>query len=472
MTDIREILFVDPAIADIATISDNLRPGVEAFVLDAAVPAARQIAAVLTARRGLAAVHVIAHGAPGRVNFAAGDWSAATLDDEADDLAAIGRALAAHGDLRLWSCDTGAGPAGAVFVEHLVQATGAGIAAASGRVGAAALGGSWELTAAARPPLTAAGIARYAGVLISWRGPTPGTAGDPNSGNWNTGANWGTGVVPAAGDDVFLDGTAGSGYTVTLDTTTAALDSLTVEFSNGTNFAIFAVGSQTVNVTGTGTGATDTLTLSGDNQITIAGGTINAGALALSSSTGQIFGFGSLSVTGSTTGTGTIEASGGALNISGTVASGPTFLIDSSTTSQLELHGTATSAAAISINNANQTLGIGTSGNLTIGAAEIITNGTIQLGTGTLTVAAGLTIGSGATLSGHGSVAAPLTNNSGGTIADTGGTLSISSGVANSGLISIANSANISSTSTITQQYRGHDHRCGRHAGRHRRHRQ
>src|SRR5277367_1462883 len=98
MTDIREILFVDPAIADIATISDNLRPGVEAFVLDAAVPAARQIAAVLTARRGLAAVHVIAHGAPGRVSFAAGDWSAAILEDEAADLAAIGRALAASGN--------------------------------------------------------------------------------------------------------------------------------------------------------------------------------------------------------------------------------------------------------------------------------------------------------------------------------------------------------------------------------------
>jgi Domain of unknown function (DUF4347) len=76
---------------------------------------------------------VIAHGSPGRVSFAAGDWSADTVDQEADDLAAIGRALAASGDLRLWSCDTAAGVAGTAFVEHLAQATGADICRRVGR---------------------------------------------------------------------------------------------------------------------------------------------------------------------------------------------------------------------------------------------------------------------------------------------------------------------------------------------------
>ena len=115
MTRVSELLFVDPGVADRATILGNLRPGVEAIVLDAAAPAARQIAAALEGRRGLDAVHVIAHGAPGRVNFAAGDWSIATLEDEAEDFAAIGRALAADGELRLWSCDTAAGAAGEAF---------------------------------------------------------------------------------------------------------------------------------------------------------------------------------------------------------------------------------------------------------------------------------------------------------------------------------------------------------------------
>jgi hypothetical protein len=198
----REIVFIDPAIADIATIAGNLRPGVAAVLLDSARPAARQIAAALAGHRGLAAVHVIAHGAPGRVGFAAGDWSAATLDAEAEDLASIGHALAAAGDLRLWSCDTAAGPAGAAFIAHLAQAACAAIAAATGRIGAAALGGAWELTAAARPPLTAAGVAGYAGVMAirTWIGGTGswGIAGSGTSGNWNGN------TYPAIGDDIPL----------------------------------------------------------------------------------------------------------------------------------------------------------------------------------------------------------------------------------------------------------------------------
>ena len=72
-----EILFVDPSVSDIDTILGGLRPGVEARVLDPALPAARQIAQTLEGLRGLDAVHVIAHGAPGQVNFASGDWSVA-----------------------------------------------------------------------------------------------------------------------------------------------------------------------------------------------------------------------------------------------------------------------------------------------------------------------------------------------------------------------------------------------------------
>jgi len=130
-----EILFVDPGTPDLGTVFRSLRPGVEAVLLDGTEPAARQIARALAGRRDLAAVHIMAHGAPGRVSFTAGDWAADTLEAEADDFAAIGRALAADGDLRLWSCQAGAGRAGADFVERLAEATGADVAAATGLVG-------------------------------------------------------------------------------------------------------------------------------------------------------------------------------------------------------------------------------------------------------------------------------------------------------------------------------------------------
>src|SRR5437016_14022088 len=162
MTLKSEVLFIDPAVSDVRTILAELRPGVEPVLLDAARPAAAQMAAALADWRDLAAVHIIAHGAPGRVGFAAGDWSLETLARDAGDLAAMGRALAEDGDLRLWSCETGRGEAGDAFVETLSEATGAYVGASVGRVGAAGLGGRWEIVAVAqgllpKPPLSDGG---------------------------------------------------------------------------------------------------------------------------------------------------------------------------------------------------------------------------------------------------------------------------------------------------------------------------
>ena len=95
-------------------------PGVEATVLDAVWPAARHTVLALDGRSDLDAVHIIAHGAPGRVSFAAREWSTRTLNDAAEDFAAIGRALCAGGELRLrWSfCPCRVMPR----VRHLVRA--------------------------------------------------------------------------------------------------------------------------------------------------------------------------------------------------------------------------------------------------------------------------------------------------------------------------------------------------------------
>src|SRR5262249_58548269 len=96
---------------------------------------------------------------------------------------------------------------------------------------------------------------------------------------------------------------------------------------------------------------------------------------------------------------------------------------------------TATSAAAITLNNTNQTLEIGTSASVTINAAQTLTNGKIQLDGGTLTDASGLTVGNGATLIGRGTIAAntALSGSGTGTVRASGGTLDIL-GTVNSGL--------------------------------------
>ena len=190
MTYVSEILFVDPSVDDVETILHGLRPGVKATVLDPAIPAARQIALALDGLHDLDAVHVIAHGAPGRVNFASGDWSVATLGQDAEDLAAIGRALSVDGELRLWSCNAGADAAGTAFIEALSRATGADVAASTGRIGAAARGGTWMLAAFAQSPLLGRRSPRpalpaYAGVLAAYTWMGGDSTSGPTSGNWS-----------------------------------------------------------------------------------------------------------------------------------------------------------------------------------------------------------------------------------------------------------------------------------------------
>ena len=94
-----EIAFIDPRVDDSEVLLAGLRPEVEGVLLDARDAAPRQMARALAGRRDVKAIHVVAHGAPGRVSFAAGEWSADTLADHAADFAAIGRALGEGGGL-------------------------------------------------------------------------------------------------------------------------------------------------------------------------------------------------------------------------------------------------------------------------------------------------------------------------------------------------------------------------------------
>jgi hypothetical protein len=167
-----EIAFIDRTVSSPGALLAGLRCNVEAVLLDASTPASTQIARALSDRTDIRAIHIVAHGNPGEVSFGAGPLTLANLDASASDLAAIGRALGADGELRLWSCRTGAGEHGAAFVEALADAAGAKVAAATGLVGAAALGGRWELArrsgSGAFPavaPLSDHGIASYLGVM-------------------------------------------------------------------------------------------------------------------------------------------------------------------------------------------------------------------------------------------------------------------------------------------------------------------
>jgi hypothetical protein len=231
-----------------------------------------------------------------------------------------------------------------------------------------------------------------------------------------------------AGSDTISGGTFNAGTLTVGDGTTAQ----TLTLSGGTT-------------TVSGLATINNASSSGGSKI-VMGSTASVGALVAtggisfggSSSRGTLSGKGA--VTGGTiSGAGTITATGGTLDIGNAIGSGPILTIGTASVSDMKLDGTATSAAAIAINNANQTLEIGTVGALTIGQAETVSLGTIRMSGGTLTDSSGLILGSGGnagSLTGQGIVAASLDkggSSAGNTITAKGGTLDLT-GTVGSGL--------------------------------------
>ncbi len=170
-----EVLFVDPTVDDLEHVLGATRPEVEAVLLEQqgagrAPDRRRPGRQAWPSRR--------AHHGPRLAR--AHELRRRRLDgrdvtDDSGELSAIGRALAEDGDLRLWSCDTAYGRAGAVFLDALADAACADVAAAADRIGASERGGAWRLNARATgpaplPPLTLAGIEAYQGVLPTFSG--------------------------------------------------------------------------------------------------------------------------------------------------------------------------------------------------------------------------------------------------------------------------------------------------------------
>ncbi|MBO0884971.1 MAG: DUF4347 domain-containing protein, partial [Mycobacterium sp.] len=165
-----ELVFIDIAVPDIGVLAAGLRPEVVPFVLEPEIPALSQIADVSVEFGQISAVHVIAHGEPGIVAFSSGPISSETIASNRPAFQKISQALGGTGQLLLWSCESGQGARGAALVSALTNATGAQVAAATGRVGSAAQGGRWQLDV--RPadmrtslPLTGQGAAGYPAVM-------------------------------------------------------------------------------------------------------------------------------------------------------------------------------------------------------------------------------------------------------------------------------------------------------------------
>lgn len=162
-----EVAFVDAGLHRIDTLLHAIRPDLAVFSVNRKRSGLLQMIEALDGARGLAAIHLIAHGEPGVLLLGRTRLTVRSIAMGHDALAAIGSALGPHGDLLVYGCHVATGALGRAWLDALSGATGARVAAADSLVGAPAQGGSAELgvragAVAARP----LDLSRYAGVLV------------------------------------------------------------------------------------------------------------------------------------------------------------------------------------------------------------------------------------------------------------------------------------------------------------------
>ena len=170
--DARQVVFFDPSVGEVDILSAGVPACVETVVLAGDRDPMAQMAAHLSGRQDLAALHIVSHGRAGELAFTGGTMDAAGLAARADALRSIGSSLVPGADILLYACEVGAVARGRAFIDQLSALTGASVAAAAGPVGAADRGGSWSLDVVAgevSTPVvfTAAARSAYADVLAA-----------------------------------------------------------------------------------------------------------------------------------------------------------------------------------------------------------------------------------------------------------------------------------------------------------------
>ncbi|MDP2754664.1 MAG: DUF4347 domain-containing protein, partial [Nitrospirota bacterium] len=140
-----EIVFIDSAVQDAQMLADGVRPGVDVVRLDAGRDGVEQIGEILANRRDLQAIHLISHGAPGKVFLGSGVLSAESLEKYDRQMNVIANSLGRDGEILFYGCDIAKGATGSSFVQKIASFTRANISASSDATGSALLGGNWIL---------------------------------------------------------------------------------------------------------------------------------------------------------------------------------------------------------------------------------------------------------------------------------------------------------------------------------------
>ncbi|AUB34548.1 Ca2+-binding protein, RTX toxin-related [Nostoc flagelliforme CCNUN1] len=139
------LVFIDPKVENYQTLIAGVLPNTSVVVLDNDQDGIEQINQVLASHRGVNSLHIVSHGAPGRVYLGNSQLSNETLNRYAAKLMGWANALSADAQLLLYGCEVAQTEQGMAFVQRLSELTGAVVAASDNLTGSATLGGDWEL---------------------------------------------------------------------------------------------------------------------------------------------------------------------------------------------------------------------------------------------------------------------------------------------------------------------------------------
>ena len=211
------ILFIMGDVHDHATLLTGLAAGTEVHLIDPAGNGLVQMAAILSGRRDIGALHLVSHGAPGRLSLGSLALDADSLAWYPREWMTIRAALAADAGILLYGCEVAAD--GGVFADALAAACGVPVAASATLTGAAALGGDWALdyrsgSVTAPMPFSAAAMDRFAGVLTGITDGTQALSGFTisNGGTLASNGSWNVTAVngdTAAGNQIYVDSFGG-----------------------------------------------------------------------------------------------------------------------------------------------------------------------------------------------------------------------------------------------------------------------
>ncbi|MGM3188456.1 DUF4347 domain-containing protein, partial [Musicola paradisiaca] len=140
----KEVVFVDTSVADYQTLVSQIPAGMDVVLLDSSQDELTQMAEWAQTHSGYDAIHIISHGAEGRIYLGGLTLDTATAAARQSDLSALGAALTETGDILLYGCSVASGE-GVSFIEEIASATGADVAASSDLTGSAEKGGDWTL---------------------------------------------------------------------------------------------------------------------------------------------------------------------------------------------------------------------------------------------------------------------------------------------------------------------------------------